>query len=60
MKPDLPIGAIAGIDLARTPPAIAAGADGVAVISAIFRQDDPQGAAAALLAAVDAALKERA
>jgi len=60
VKPDLPIGAIAGIDLARTPPAIAAGADGVAVISAIFRQDDPQGAAAALLAAVDAALKERA
>ena len=59
VKPDLPIGAIAGIDLARTPLAIAAGADGVAVISAIFRQDDPQGAAAALLAAVDAALKER-
>ena len=60
VKPDLPIGAIAGIDLARTPPAIAAGADGVAVISAIFRQDDPQGATAALLAAVDEALKERA
>ncbi|MBZ9602453.1 thiamine phosphate synthase [Phyllobacterium chamaecytisi] len=60
VKPDLPIGAIAGIDLARTPPAIAAGADGVAVISAIFRQDDPQGATAALLAAVDVALKERA
>ena len=60
VKPDLPIGAIAGIDLARTPPAIAAGADDVAVSSAIFRQGDPQGAAAALLAAVDAALKERA
>ncbi|CAN7162568.1 thiamine phosphate synthase [Phyllobacterium sp. LjRoot231] len=60
VKPDLPIGAIAGIDLARTPPAIAAGADGVAVISAIFRQGDPQGATAALLAAVDASLKERA
>ncbi len=59
VKPNLPIGAIAGIDLARTPPAIAAGADGVAVISAMFRQDDPQGAAAALLAAVDAALMER-
>ena len=50
VKPDLPIGAIAGIDLARTPPAIAAGADGVAVISAIFRQDDPQRVTAALLA----------
>ncbi len=60
VKPDLPIGAIAGIDLARTPPAIAAGADGVAVISAIFRQSDPQGAAAALRAVVDESLKERA
>lgn len=60
VKPGLPIGAIAGIDLARTPPAIAAGADGVAVISAIFRQVDPQGATAALRAVVDEALKERA
>ncbi|ATU93013.1 thiamine phosphate synthase [Phyllobacterium zundukense] len=60
VKPSLPIGAIAGIDLERTPPAIAAGADGVAVISAIFRQADPQGAAAALRAVVDASLKERA
>jgi thiamine-phosphate pyrophosphorylase len=59
-KPDLPIGAIAGIGLERTPPAIAAGADGVAVISAIFRQPDPQSATAALLAAVDRALKEHA
>lgn len=59
-KPDLPIGAIAGIDLDRTPPAIAAGADGVAVISAIFRQADPQSSAAALRAVVDLSLKVRA
>jgi thiamine-phosphate pyrophosphorylase len=59
-KPDLPIGAIAGIDLDRTPPAIAAGADGVAVISAIFRQADPQSSAAALRAVVDESLKGRA
>lgn len=59
VKPHLPIGAIAGIDLERTPHAIAAGADGVAVISAIFRQADPRGAAAALRAAVDQSLKER-
>lgn len=59
-KPNLPIGAIAGIDLDRTPPAIAAGADGVAVISAIFRQADPQSSAAALRAVVDLSLKVRA
>jgi len=56
-KPELPIGAIAGIDLARTAPAIAAGADGIAVISAIFREADPQQAARALRAAVDEALE---
>jgi thiamine-phosphate pyrophosphorylase len=60
VKPNLPIGAIAGIDLARTPPAINAGADGVAVISAIFRQSDPQAATAALRAVVDETLKARA
>jgi thiamine-phosphate pyrophosphorylase len=59
-KPDLPIGAIAGIDLQRTAPAIAAGADGIAVISAIFRQDDPQASAQILRDAVDEALEARA
>ncbi|MGH7002773.1 MAG: thiamine phosphate synthase [Alphaproteobacteria bacterium] len=58
-KPDLPIGAIAGIDLARATLAVEAGADGVAVISAIFRQADPQQAAAALRHAVDQALGNR-
>ena len=59
-KPQLPVGAIAGIGLERTPPAIEAGADGVAVISAIFRQKDPQAAAQALRRAVDQALHVRA
>ncbi len=36
---------IAGIDLSNTAPVIAAGADGVAIISAIYMQDDPQSAA---------------
>lgn len=58
-KPQLPIGAIAGIGLERTPLAIEAGADGVAVISAIFRQNDPQAATQALRNAVDQALNVR-
>lgn len=40
LRPGMPVGAIAGIDLARVPNVIAAGADGVAVISAIFRAND--------------------
>ncbi len=39
-RPDLPVGAIAGITLERVPDMIAAGADGVALISALFRTDD--------------------
>ncbi|WP_027230573.1 thiamine phosphate synthase [Phyllobacterium sp. UNC302MFCol5.2] len=58
-KPDLPIGAIAGLDLARAAPAIKAGADGIAVISAIFRQVDPKAAAQILREAVDKALEAR-
>ncbi|WP_152047473.1 thiamine phosphate synthase [Aureimonas psammosilenae] len=59
-RPDLPVGAIAGIDLARVPGVIAAGADGVAVISAIFKASDPAQATRALRAAVDAAKGSRA
>ncbi|MGH6760643.1 MAG: thiamine phosphate synthase [Phyllobacterium sp.] len=58
-KPGLPIGAIAGIDLETTPQVMQAGADGVAVISAIFRADDPAEATRLLRKAVDKALKER-
>ncbi|MNL70397.1 thiamine-phosphate pyrophosphorylase [compost metagenome] len=55
----MPVGAIAGIDLARVPNVIAAGADGVAVISAIFRAGDIASTTRDFRAAVDAALKAR-
>ena len=38
--PDLPVGAIAGIDATNAASVIKAGADGIAVISAIFMADD--------------------
>ena len=56
-RADLPVGAIAGIDVERTREVVAAGASGVAVISAIFRADDIAQAARALRAAVDDTLK---
>src|SRR5271166_6651799 len=46
--PDLPIGAIAGIDATNAGAAVAAGADGVAVISALSLANDPQAAARGL------------
>lgn len=55
-----PVGAIAGIGLDNTPAVIAAGADGIAVISEIFMADDPAAATRSLRAAVDAALARRA
>lgn len=58
-RPDLPVGAIAGIDLLRAGEVVAAGADGVAVISAIFRAPDIAAAARELREAVDSALKAR-
>jgi thiamine-phosphate pyrophosphorylase len=54
-KPALPIGAIAGIDLDRTQEIISAGADGIAVIGAIFREPDITHAAKALRRAIDIA-----
>jgi len=58
-KGDFPVCAIAGIDVTNAAPVIAAGADGVAVISALSMQRDPQAAAHALRAVVDKALAER-
>lgn len=58
-QPDMPVGAIAGIDLARVPSVIEAGADGVAVISAIFRAGDIASATKGFRSAIDAALKAR-
>jgi thiamine-phosphate pyrophosphorylase len=57
--PDLPIGAIAGIDASNAGSVIAAGADGVAVISALSLAADPQAAARDLRAIVEAALAKR-
>jgi thiamine-phosphate pyrophosphorylase len=51
--------AIAGITDERIPSVIEAGADGVAIISAIFMDDDPEAAARRLRGAVDAALAKR-
>jgi thiamine-phosphate pyrophosphorylase len=57
--PDLPIGAIAGIDATNADAVIAAGADGIAVISALSLAGDPQAAARDLRAIVEAALAKR-
>jgi thiamine-phosphate pyrophosphorylase len=57
--PDLPIGAIAGIDASNAAAVVAAGADGVAVISALSLARDPQAAARDLRAIVEAALAKR-
>jgi thiamine-phosphate pyrophosphorylase len=51
--------AIAGINAANAAAVVGAGADGVAVISALLRSDDPARAARDLRAAVDGALKRR-
>jgi thiamine-phosphate pyrophosphorylase len=58
-RPDLPVGAIAGITLERVPDVIAAGADGVALISALFRTDDIAATARAFRDAVDNAMGAR-
>jgi thiamine-phosphate pyrophosphorylase len=57
--PDLPIGAIAGINASNAGAVIATGADGVAVISALSLADDPRAAARELRAIVEAALAQR-
>lgn len=51
-RPDLPICAIAGIDAERAATLAAAGADGVAVMSAVTKAADPAGAARAIRRAV--------
>lgn len=57
--PRLPLAGIAGIDASNAGPVIAAGADGVAVISALSLAPDPAAAARALRDVVDAALAQR-
>ncbi|KQR30619.1 thiamine-phosphate pyrophosphorylase [Rhizobium sp. Leaf155] len=58
-RSDLPVGAIAGITLERVPDVISAGADGVALISALFRTDDIATTAQAFRNAVDDAIGAR-
>jgi thiamine-phosphate pyrophosphorylase len=58
--PGLPVGAIAGIDESNAADVIAAGLDGVAVISALSKRPDPEAAARALRSAVDAGMARRA
>ena len=57
--PQLPIVGIAGIDAGNAGAVIAAGADGVAVISALSLADDPTAAARALRDIVDGMLAKR-
>ena len=54
-----PVGAIAGIDASNVEAVIAAGADGIAVISAIFMAPDPQTEARRLRQMVDRVLASR-
>ena len=55
----LPTVGIGGITAESAASVIAAGVDGIAVISAILRHDAPERAAAGLRAVVDAALRDR-
>jgi thiamine-phosphate pyrophosphorylase len=57
--PKLPVCGIAGIDAGNAAAVIAAGADGVAVISALSLAPDPAAAARSLRAIVDATLAKR-
>jgi thiamine-phosphate pyrophosphorylase len=54
--PKLPVGAIAGIDAANAANVIAAGADGIAVISALSLAKEPEAAARDLRTIVDRSL----
>jgi thiamine-phosphate pyrophosphorylase len=57
--PNLPIVGIAGIDAGNAAEVIAAGADGVAVISALSQASDPAAAARALREIIDGMLAKR-
>jgi thiamine-phosphate pyrophosphorylase len=57
--PEFPVGAIAGIDETNAGAVVCAGADGVAVISALSLTPDPAGAARRLRGIVDRALRAR-
>lgn len=56
--PKLPVCAIAGITIGNASQAIAAGADGVAVISALSLERNPQAAACSMRSVIEAALMQ--
>lgn len=56
-RPEVPVGAIAGIDAVRASEVVRAGASGVAVISAIFRAPDIAAATRELRESVELGLK---
>ncbi|HEX2215680.1 MAG TPA: thiamine phosphate synthase [Xanthobacteraceae bacterium] len=58
--PGMPVGAIAGIDTSNAASVMAAGFDGVAIISALSMTPDPAAAARELRSIVDAAQREEA
>jgi thiamine-phosphate pyrophosphorylase len=58
-KPGFPVCGIAGIDATNAAAVIEAGANGVAVISALSMQADPQAAARELRSIIDKALAQR-
>ena len=55
----IPVVAIGGVSAANAAQALQAGAQGVAVVSAVFGTEDPAAAAAAVRGAVDRALEHR-
>jgi thiamine-phosphate pyrophosphorylase len=57
IAPTLPAGAIAGINMQNVASVIAAGADGIAMISAVIAASDPQKAAADLRHLIDKSLQ---
>ncbi|WP_377297177.1 thiamine phosphate synthase [Rhizobium sp. SGZ-381] len=57
LNPALPVGAIAGITLETAPSVIAAGADGIAAISALFRAPDIAAAVRDFRTVIDNSLK---
>jgi len=57
--PQMPVGAIAGIDEKNTADVIGAGADGIAVVSAVISARDPEAEARKLRRIVDAAKAQR-
>lgn len=57
--PGLPVCAIAGIDAERAGPIIAAGTNGVCIVSAITQATDPKRAAAEIRAVVDRTIREQ-